>query len=84
MQSDIDTLSEEQLGTIKEFPGEKLFKFGGGECLKSIKSLLLPCQLARNEIIISVDVVHSDTPMLLNLKSLKRSRVKLDVENDET
>ena len=30
-----DTLSEEQLGKIKEFPGEKLFKFGG-ECLKSL------------------------------------------------
>ena len=44
--SSLDTLPEEQLGKIKEFPGEKLFKFGGGECLKSINCLLLPCQLA--------------------------------------
>ena len=80
----LDTLSEEQLGKIKEFPGEKLFKFGGGECLKLIKCLLLQCQLARNEIIISVDGVHSDIPMLLSLESLKKARVKLDVENDET
>ena len=35
LQCCLDTLSEEQLGKIKEFPGEKLFKFGG-ECLKSL------------------------------------------------
>ena len=39
---------------------------------------------AGNEIIISVDVVHSDIPMLLSLESLKKARAKLDVENDET
>ena len=83
LQCYLDTLSEEQLKKIREFPGEKLFKFGGGECLKSIKCLLLPCQLSRNEIIISVDAVHSDIPMLLSLESLKKARVKLDVENDE-
>ena len=48
LQCYLDTLSEEQLKKIREFPGEKLFKFGGGECLKSIKRLLLPCQLAGN------------------------------------
>ena len=42
-----------------------------------------PCQLAGNEIIISVDVVHSDIHMLPSLESLKKTRVKLDVENDE-
>ena len=36
-----------------------------------------------HEIIISVDVVHLDIPMLLSLESLKKASVKLDVENDE-
>ena len=44
---------------------------------------MLPCQLAGTEIIISVDVVHSDIPMLLSLESLKKARVKFDVENNE-
>ena len=83
LQCYLDTLYEEQLKKIREFLGETLFKFGGRECLKSIKCLLLPCRLAGNEIIISVNVVHSDIPMLLSLESLKKARVKLDVENDE-
>ena len=59
-------------------------QFGGGECLiNSIKCLLLLCELAGNEIIISVNVVHSNTPMLFCLESLKKARVKLHAENDE-
>ena len=77
---DIDTLSGVQLGKRKEFQGGKLFKSGGEECFKSIKCLLLPCKLAGNEIIISVNVVHSDIPILLSLESLKKARVKLDVD----
>ena len=73
LQCYLDTLPDEQLGKIKERPGEKLFKFGG-ECLKSIKCLLLPRQLAGNEIIISVNVVNSDILMLLSLESIKKAR----------
>ena len=83
LQCFLDTLTEEQLQKVEEFPGRKLFKFGGGECLKSTKCLLLPCYLAGKEILINVDVVHSDIPMLLSLESLKKAKVKLDLENDE-
>ena len=69
--------------SIKETEGVKMFKFGGGERLKSLKCVQLPCMLAGRDVMIEADVVDSDIPLLLSLKAMKGAQVKLDLENDE-
>ena len=73
-QSSLDTLPVEQLQKVKEFPGQRLFKFGGGECLKSMKCVQLPCYLAGKEVLRNADVVNSDIPLLFSLKSVKTGK----------
>ena len=60
----------------------KVFKFGGGEQLKSQMSCQLSCRIAGKDIIIEVDVADSAIPMLPSLKSLKRAKAKLNLERD--
>ena len=79
----IGTLSAKERDSIKQFPGSKIFKFGGGEQLKSLKCVHLPCVLAGKEVTLETDIVSSDIPLLLSLKSLKGAHVKLDLEQDE-
>ena len=59
-----------------------MFRFGGGEKLKSVASYTVPAVLAGHEVNIKTDVVESGIPLLLSLKSMKKARLKLDVEND--
>ena len=67
---------------VKCEPGVKTFKFGGGEKLKSVAAYTVPSVLAGHELNIKTDVVESDLSLLLSLESMKKARVKLDVEND--
>ena len=66
---------------MKQNPGIKVFKFGGGEILKSIVSLELPGILADRKVVIETDVVTSDIPLLLSLDAMKKAGVKLDFNN---
>ena len=79
----IETMSKEDKDRMKISDGVKVFKFGGGEVLKSIKAVELPCTLAGEKVAIKADVVKSDIPLLLSLASMKKAQVKLDLANDE-
>jgi transposase InsO family protein len=83
LQCFLGTLTDQERSSMQRSPGRKIFKFGGGEKLKSTESVCLPCTLAGKEVRIQVDVVDSDIPLLLSLKSLKGAGVKLDLEKDE-
>ena len=63
-------------------PGAKTFKYGGDKKFKSVAAYILPTVLAGHEVNIKTDVVESDLPLLLSLESMKKAKVKLDVEND--
>ena len=67
---------------VKRKPGHKVFKFGGNEIKKSIEVVEIPCILAGKWIRLSADVVDSNIPLLLSKESMKRLKVKLDLEND--
>ena len=77
-----DTLSDEQKAKVVEKPGFKIFKFGGGEKLQSLSSCEIPATLAGKPVTIHTDVVDSDIPLLLSIDSMKRAKIKLDLEND--
>ena len=67
---------------IKKQDGTRIFKFGGGECLKSIAQYDIPAYLVGKKIIIRTDVVPSDIPLLLYLNAMKKAKIKLDLEQD--
>jgi hypothetical protein len=78
----MQSLSECDVAKVIRKPGSKIFKFGGGETLRSIASCVIPAVIAGSEIRITTDVVESDIPLLLSLDAMKEARVKLDLEND--
>ena len=49
----------------------KIFNFGGGEKLYSLGTITFPCLLAGKNISITTDVVDSDIPLLLSIKTMK-------------
>ena len=51
-----------------------MFKFGGGECLKSIAQYDIPAYLGGKKVIIRTDVVPSDIPLLLSLNAMKKNK----------
>ena len=59
-----------------------MFKFGGGECLKSTAQYDIPAYLGGKKLIFRTDVVLSDIPLLLSLNAMKKAKVKLDLEQD--
>ena len=75
-------MSEEDKSRVVKRPGVKMFKFGGGEVLKSIGSYSVPAILAGKEIAINTDVVESDIPLLLSKEAMKTAKVKLDLQTD--
>ena len=76
------SLSETGCSKIKQNPGIKVFKFGGGKILTSIALVELPEILADRKVTIKTDVVTSDIPLLLSLEAMKKAEVKLDLVND--
>ena len=78
----LDSLDDKDRVKVKEDPGAKVFKFGGGEKLQSLAALEIPAFLAGRDVMIRTDFVDSDIPLLLSVKSMKNAKVKLDLEND--
>ena len=78
----LGSLGPEDEQQVEKGPGDKVFKFGGGERLKSKASYTIPAVLAGQQVRIVTDVVDSDIPLLLSKDAMKRAKVKLDLEND--
>ena len=49
----------------------KVFNFGGGEKLNSLGTVTFPCLLAGKNINITTDIVSSNLPLLLSIKTMK-------------
>ena len=67
---------------VKQKDGHRVFKFGGGTCLKSKSEYSLPAVIAGKEVTIQTDVVDSDIPLLLSRTAMKKAAIKMDLEND--
>ena len=50
--------------------------------LLNLNLLFLPEFLAGRDVLVRTDVVDSDIPFILSVKSVKNAKVKLDLEND--
>ncbi|CAG2191491.1 unnamed protein product [Mytilus edulis] len=82
MKCYLDSLDSSIREKVVENPSETLFKFGGGTVLQSTKKVTFPCAIAGVECEIQADVVTSDIPLLLSKDSMKKAKMKLDLEND--
>ena len=78
----LDSLDPAVKSKVVEQPSDTLFKFGGGTVLESQKKVTFPCVIAGTECEIQTDVVNSELPLLLSKESMKKAKVKLDLEND--
>ena len=78
----MDSLDPAIKEKVVEQPSDTQFKFGGGTVLRSTKKVIFPCVIAGSECEIQADVVESDIPLLLSKESMKKAKVKLDLEND--
>ena len=78
----LDSLDKTIRDKVIQQPSETLFKFGGGTVLQSSRKVKFPCAIAGVECEIQADVVDSDIPLLLSKDSMKKAKMKLDLEND--
>ena len=61
---------------------DKLFKFGNNGRLPSQGSYKIPITLANKEVMLEMDVVESDLPLLLSKKAMKTAQMKIDLASD--
>ena len=78
----IQSLEKDDRQKVKQTEGQRVFKFGGGTCLKSKGAYSLPAVIAGKEVMIKTDVVESDIPSLLSRTAMKKAAIKMDLEND--
>ena len=61
---------------------EKWFKFGNEGMLKSECKYVLPAEIGKNSVMIEVDIIDSDIPLLLSKDAMKKAKMKIDLEDD--
>ena len=79
----IDTLPPEKKALVKEFPGEKSFRFGDSKIYQSIKEVEIPCRLAGVNTTLRTSVVEGHLPQLLSLSWMKDAGAVIDYPNDK-
>ena len=63
-------------------PSNKVFKFGNNGRLPSQGHYKIPVTLAQKEVLLEMDVVDSDLPLLLSKKAMKKAQMKIDLASD--
>ena len=78
----INSLDGYNCEKVKRIDSQKVFRFGGGQRLKSEGQYTLPAIMAGVRINIRTDVVDSDIPLLLSKDAMKKANMKLDLQFD--
>ena len=64
------------------FPGEKCFKGVGQEVLVSLARYIIPAEMGEHPVMIEVEVVKSDIPLLLSKEAMKKAKMVLHMDED--
>ncbi|ESO92708.1 hypothetical protein LOTGIDRAFT_175654 [Lottia gigantea] len=70
----VNSLDTGEKSKVVKANGSKIFKFGGGTCLKSLAMYTIQATLAGHDVLIKTDVVESDIPLLLSRKAMKSAQ----------
>ena len=79
----LDSFTPDELAEVKREPSDTVFKFGGGEQIKSSEKLTLPCWSAGVKCLIQIDIVNSKIPLLLTKTAMKKTEMELDLVHDK-
>lgn len=75
-------LTKDEVSSIKELPSSTKFKFGNGDCVDSLKKVIIPTEFGCRRVNIHTDVICKDIPLLLSKNVMKKARAVLDFKND--
>lgn len=64
------------------FKGEKWFQFGNQGVLKSMAKYILPAHLANRSVMIEVEIINSDIPLLLSKSAMKKAGMTIYLSED--
>ena len=78
----LDTLPDSVRNNLKVTKGSKVFKFGSGNKLASVKRVVIPRIVAGFRVDINADIVDADIPLLLSKSAMKRAKVNLNFDSD--
>ena len=78
----LETLPEDSIKEIPYEEGTKSFKFRDELKLKSLKTVTLPCVIAKMNVKIISDIVDANIPLLLSKTAMKRVQMTLNFNND--
>ena len=76
-------MSEEDKKMIKTRTGVKMFRFGDGPVMKSKYEIDLPVEIANEKLILTIDVVDANIPLLLSKQHMKSYGMTIDLANDK-
>ena len=82
LENYLNSMNPSDRGKMKQTVGQNMFKFGGGEIMRSKGEHSLPAVVAGKDVMIRTDVVGSYTPLLLSRSAMKTAGVKTDMKND--
>ena len=80
--NDLLSLTPEDREKVVVKESDKLFKFGGGEKLKSVGRYMIPIVIVDKEVMLATNVVKSDLSLLLSKSSMKKANMKMDLQTD--
>lgn len=70
----LGSLSDYQLGKVKEEKSESRFTFGDSRTFQSLKRVTIPCNIGGLSVEITTDVVECQIPLLLSVTSLQKAK----------
>ena len=78
----LQSLSDTDRKKVTTIQSSSKFKFGDGETVESKYSAVIPCTLGKKELLIAVEIVESEIPLLLSSETMKRLKINLNFEFD--
>ena len=78
----INSLPESEKSNIKIFPSSRNFKFGYNDSIKSEKYVHIPIVVGNRKVLLGVDVIKAEIPLLLSMNSLLKAKAILNTPNN--
>ena len=79
----LQSLSNEDQQSVREEKSETSFRFGNGKVFKSIKCVTLPTFIANKNVLLSIEVIENDFPLLLSKNAMKKAKTYIDFSKDK-
>ena len=78
----LNTLPEYERSKVSEQESSSTFRFGDGFEVKAIKQLKVPLEIAGGRIVMTIDMVKNEIPLLISKGAMKQMEMQIDFRND--